>query len=138
LSVTAQMKILFDRLNGLIHCLALEGKYGVVVETSGGGEDEEVLDYMQRFVNTLGAQAVGGVGSPMAGERIFPDQDALFARARELGAELVHAIREGWHFAEQEAFIAGFSARMQGLVTAMQAYWPYERDYWQQKRMTQD
>ena len=39
-SVTAQMKTLFDRMNGLVHCLALEGKYGAVVETSGGGGDE--------------------------------------------------------------------------------------------------
>ena len=37
------MKALFDRCNGLIHCMALEGKYAAVVETSGGGDDQEVV-----------------------------------------------------------------------------------------------
>ncbi|HZV80793.1 MAG TPA: flavodoxin family protein, partial [Geobacteraceae bacterium] len=71
-SVTAQMKTLFDRLNGLVHCLALEGKYGAAVETSGGGGDEEVLAYMERFIGVLGARSVGGIGSPMAGVRSYP------------------------------------------------------------------
>ena len=134
-SVTAQLKILFDRLNGLIHCQSLAGKYGAVVETSGSGEDEEVLVYMQRFINSLGAQAVGGVGSPMAGIRTFPAEEALFARARSLGAELVGSIREKRHYPEQAAALATFSARMEGLVTAMQAYWPFERDCWQDKKL---
>jgi multimeric flavodoxin WrbA len=133
-SVTAQMKILFDRLNGLIHCQALQGKYGAVVETSGGGEDEEVLIYMQRFVNSLGAQTVGGIGSPMAGIRTFPDEGVLFVRARTLGADLVHAIRDKRYFPEQAAALATFGARMEGLVSMMQAHWPYERDVWQRKK----
>ena len=135
-SVTAQLKILFDRLNGLIHCQSLQGKYGAMVETSGGGEDEEVLDYMQRFVNSLGAQAVGGIGSPMAGIRTFPDEDALFSRARTLGAELVAAIRAKRHYPEQAAPLASFSARMEGLVTMMQEYWPFERKVWQEKKLS--
>lgn len=133
-SVTAQMKILFDRLNGLIHCLALEGKYGGCVETSGGGDDAEVLAYMQRFVNTLGALSAGGIGSPMAGIRTFPDEEALFARARALGSELCSCIRTQQPRPEQAAFIARFRLRMEGLIAAMQDYWPYERDYWQRKR----
>lgn len=133
-SVSAQLKILFDRLNGLIHCQSLAGKYGAVVETSGSGEDEEVLVYMQRFVNSLGAQAVGGIGSRMAGIRTFPDEVALLGRARSLGAELVSAIREKRHYPEQAAALATFSARMEGLVTMMQAYWPYEREVWERKR----
>lgn len=133
-SVSAQTKILFDRLNGVIHCQALAGKYGAVVETSGSGEDEEVLVYMQRFINSLGAQTVGGIGSPMAGIRTFPDEDALFSRARSLGAELVAAIHASRHYPEQAAALATFSARMEGLVTMMQEYWPFERRVWQEKR----
>ena len=133
-SVSAQLKILFDRLNGLIHCQSLAGKYGAVVETSGGGEDEEVLVYMQRFVNSLGAQAVGGVGSALAGIRTFPEEEILFSRARTLGAELVSSIRTKRHYPEQAAALASFSARMEGLVMMMQAYWPFERDVWQEKR----
>lgn len=135
-SVSAQMKICFDRLNGLIHCLALEGKYGAAVETSGGGEDAEVLAYMERFVNILGALSVGGIGSPMAGVRTFPEQDALFARARALGAELCRCIRTRQHFPGQEQHITAFRQRMAGLVDYM-PHWVYEHDYWQRKRQAQ-
>ena len=136
-SVTAQMKALFDRCNGLIHCMALEGKYAAVVETSGGGEDEEVLTYMERFVNTLGANSVGGIGSPMAGLRTFPDEDDLYARARALGQELCRSIGDKRAFPEQEGFRKGFKARMTGLVDYMKEYWVYEREYWAKKRRSE-
>jgi multimeric flavodoxin WrbA len=132
-SVTAQMKALFDRCNGLIHCMALEGRYAALVETSGGGEDEEVLTYMARFVNTLGAFSVGGIGSPLAGVRTFPDEGNLFARARGLGGELCRNIKERRVFPEQNEFHAGFRARMSGLIDVMQEYWVFERDFWAKK-----
>ncbi len=130
-SVTAQMKALFDRCSNIIHCVSLEGKYGAVVETSGGGEDEEVIRYMERFVGTVGAQSVGGIGSAMAGFRAFPDEAALFARARELGANLCRCIREKRHFPEQDAYRNAFKARMKGLVEYRQKEWTYEYEYWQ-------
>lgn len=132
-SVSAQMKALFDRCNGLIHCLALEGKYAAMVETSGGGEDEEVLSYMSRFVNTLGANSVGGVGSGIAGVRTFPDEVNLFANARKLGQDLCQSISDKRFYAEQEGFRAEFKLRMSGLVDMMQEYWPFEREYWAKK-----
>ncbi len=133
-SVTAQMKGLFDRCNGLIHCLALEGKYAALVETSGGGEDEEVLTYMSRFVNSLGASSVGSIGSPMAGIRTFLDEENLFAKARALGSELCHCISDKRSFPEQEVSRQGFAARMSGLVDYMQEYWPFEQEFWAKKR----
>jgi multimeric flavodoxin WrbA len=133
-SVTAQMKALFDRCNGLIHCLALEGKYAAVVETSGGGGDEEVLDYMARFGNTLGASSVGGIGSPVAGIRAFPDEVALYAKARTLGRKLCQSIRDKRFYPEQAEFHDGFRARMSGLVDFMQEQWTFEREVWKQKR----
>jgi len=129
-SVTAQMKALFDRCNGLVHCMALEGKYAAVVETSGGGGDEEVITYMKRFVNTLGANSVGGIGSPMAGIRTFPDETSLYDKARSLGHELCRCVAERRKFPEQEAFISDFKARMSGLIDLMKEYWPFEREYW--------
>jgi len=132
-SVSAQMKALFDRCNGLIHCMALEGKYVAVVETSGGGEDEEVLTYMSRFANSLGANSVGGVGSPMAGIRTFPDEANLYERAKHLGGELCSCISEKRKFPVQDDFISGFRSRMSGLVDFMQEYWVFERDYWEKK-----
>jgi multimeric flavodoxin WrbA len=133
-SVSAQMKALFDRCNGLIHCMALEGKYAAMVETSGGGEDEEVLTYMNRFVKTLGANSVGGIGSPAAGIREFPDEANLYAKAQELGQELCRCISEKRKFPEQDSFINEFSGRMSGLVDFMQEYWVFEREYWKKKK----
>lgn len=133
-SVTAQMKALFDRCNSLIHCMALDGKYAAMVETSGGGEDEEVLSYMSRFVNTLGANSVGGIGSPMAGVRTFPDEENLYAKARTLGQELCKSINDKRFYAEQDGFREEFKLRMSGLVDIMQEYWPFEREYWAKKR----
>jgi multimeric flavodoxin WrbA len=129
-NVTAQMKAFFDRCNGLVHCSALEGKYAVLVETSGGGGDEEVLDYMKRVVSALGAVTVGGIGSPGAGPRQFPDQDALFGKARKLGADLCASISEKRVFPEQEAERLAFKERMQHLVGFMGEYWVYEREFW--------
>ena len=130
-SVTAQMKALFDRCSSILHCVAMEGKYGAVVETSGSGEDDEVIRYMERFINTIGAQSVGGVGSGMAGIRIFPDEDVLFAKARELGRELCESIREKRHFPEQDSFREAFKARMKRLVEYRQKEWIFEYEYWQ-------
>ena len=133
-SVSAQMKALFDRCNGLIHCMALEGKYAAVVETSGGGEDNEVIDYMERVVNSFGANSVGGIGSPMAGIRTFPDEADLYGKARSLGRELCRCVAEGQTFPEQDEFISGMKARMSGLVDFMKDYWVFEREYWEKKR----
>lgn len=132
-SVSAQMKALFDRCNGLIHCMALEGKYAAIVETSGGGEDDEVLAYMSRFTNTLGANSVGGIGSAIAGVRTFPDEENLYTKARTLGQELCQSISDKRVYAGQDSFRAEFRLRMSGLVNMMQEYWPFERDYWAKK-----
>ncbi|MGB4598979.1 MAG: flavodoxin family protein [Trichlorobacter sp.] len=131
-SVSAQLKALFDRCCSLVHCLPLEGKYGAVVETSGGGEDEEVIRYMERFINSIGAQSVGAIGSNMAGSRSFPGEEALFAKARELGAELFRSFREKPHFPDQAGYRASFKTRMKRLVELYQHEWTYEYQYWQQ------
>lgn len=132
-SVTAQMKALFDRMNGLLHCMALEGKYAAAVETSGSGEDEEVLSYMGRFVNTLGAGYAGGIGSSMAGVRAFPDEAGLFGRARAMGRDLCLCVAEKRAFPDQDEFRRAFKARMFGLVDLMKEYWHFEADYWRKK-----
>jgi multimeric flavodoxin WrbA len=129
-SVTGQLKCLFDRSATLLHCVALEGKYGAVVETSGGGEDDEVIRYVAHYINTLGAQCVGGIGSPMAGFRTFPEEAALFAKAQELGKELCQSIQVKRHFPEQDAPRSNFKARMKRLIEFRQKEWIYEWEYW--------
>jgi len=49
------------------------------VETSGS-EDGDVLRYMMRVVNTVGAQSVGGIGSSLVEFSTFPQGEALFAK----------------------------------------------------------
>ncbi len=132
-SVSAQMKALFDRCNGLIHCMALEGKYAAMVETSGGGEDVEVLTYMSRFAKTLGATSVGGIGSAIAGIRTFPDEEILYENARALGQKLCQSISDKLVYPEQEGFRDEFKLRMAGLVDMMKEYWTFEREFWQKK-----
>jgi multimeric flavodoxin WrbA len=134
-SVTAQLKALFDRCNGLMHCAALEGKYAAAVETSGGGEDQNVLDYMGKFVNMTGAVTVGGVGSAVIGIRKFPEEENLFAKARELGQELCCSIRDKKTFPAQEPFRQGFKAHMAGLVEAMKEQWVFEHEFWTMKTL---
>ena len=129
-SVSAQLKAFFDRMNGLVHCTALEGKYAAVVETSGGGEDEEVLEYMERMVSALGALSVGGIGSPGAGPGEFPEEEELFEKARGLGRGLCDCIREKRAFPKQDAVRQAFRARMQQLTSYMGEYWPYEKEFW--------
>jgi multimeric flavodoxin WrbA len=130
-SVTAQMKALLDRCCSIIHCVSLEGKYGAVVETSGSGEDEAVIRYMERFINSVGAQSVGGIGSPMSGFRTFPNEMTLFAKAQELGKELCRCVQERQHFPEQDAFRNAFKSRMKRLVEYRKNEWTFENEYWQ-------
>lgn len=130
-SVTAQLKALFDRCSGLIHCLALEGKYGAVVATSGGADHDELLRYMVRFINSAGAQSVGAVSSIANGRRSFPKQSELFDRARELGRELCRCIREQDHFPDQAGYRGSFKARMKRLVESRKDDWGFEFRHWQ-------
>lgn len=132
-SISAQMKAFFDRSGCLLHCFSLEGKYGAVVETSGGGDDEDVIRYMVRFINSTGAQSAGEIGSPMAGVRSFPNQELLFAKARELGKELCRCIRGKEYFPEQAGYREAFKARMKRLVEYRKEEWPAEYLYWQEQ-----
>jgi multimeric flavodoxin WrbA len=132
-SVTAQLKAFFDRCACIIHCVALEGKYGAVVETSGGGEDADVIRYMEHVINILGAQSVGGIGSPATGYRSFPEEEPLFSKAQALGKQLCRSIQEKKHYPEQDAFLNAFKTRMQRLVEFQKDEWTYEHEFWQSK-----
>ena len=129
-SVTGQMKCFFDRCNGLAHRTVLEGKYAAAVVTSGSGDDRDVLSYIGRFANALGAQSVGSVASAGVGPGLFLDPEALFEKARVLGGELCASVREKRAYPEQDEYRLAFRARMEYLVSLMGEHWPYEREYW--------
>jgi len=131
-NVSAQMKSFMDRCSGIIHCLSFEGKYGLAVVTSGGGEDESIIEYMSRFLLVTGIRPVGGIHATMA---TFPDgkfSDELIAQARDLGSHLVQHWREGGTDPATEQALAAFRNRMRQLIIWRQHDWPYEYSYWQE------
>ena len=132
-SVTAQMKALFDRCCGPLHCQALKGKYAAAVVTSGGSGSEEVEAYMLRFLRAMGCWTVGSVS---AEAWQLADEGAKGQRlqaAAELGASLVEAIRSKTEFPEQVEERNAFAARMKALMIARKDEWTFEYDYWRSR-----
>jgi multimeric flavodoxin WrbA len=132
-SVSAQMKALFDRCCGLLHCQALRGKYAAAVETSGGTGGQEVQQYMLRFERMLGcwtAGSAGATGTDLAGPA---GRQRVLAAAAELGKALVEAIRQKRTFPEQVAEHTAFFERMKALVQYRKEAWPYEYQHWKSK-----
>jgi multimeric flavodoxin WrbA len=129
-SVSAQMKAVFDRCCGPLHCQAMQGKYGTAVVTSGGVESKIVEKYMIGFLRIMGCWTVGSVG---AEAQQMVDETAraqkLKAAAR-LGIRLVEAIRDKKTYAGQVAVQNSFYERMKMLVTIRKDDWAYEYKYW--------
>ena len=128
-SVTGQIKTMLDRMADAIHCQAFIGKYGCAVATAGGSRADEVVDYLNGVLRTLGATTVGGVGVVLGGDpegAMVPAEE----RASELGKRLAEAIAKKETDPEQEQFHAEMQIRMRALVTANKDRWHHEYDYW--------
>jgi multimeric flavodoxin WrbA len=129
-SVSAQMKAVFDRCCGPLHCQAMKGKYGAAVVTSGGAESNVVEKYMIGFLRIMGCWTVGSVGAEA--------QQIMDAQARELklkaaarvGTRLVEAIRDNRTYPSQTAAQQSFYERMKMLVSMRKEDWAYEYKYW--------
>jgi len=129
--VTAQMKAFMDRCSGSIHCLSFRGKYGASVVTSGGGGDEPMVEFMNRFLIMTGIRPVGAVHTSMAA---LPDGEftaEIRESAMRLGRELVQAWKEQRINPDQEMEMNLFRERMRQLIVWKQEEWPYEYSYWQ-------
>jgi multimeric flavodoxin WrbA len=114
-SVTGQMKMFIDRMADGIQCQSLSGKYGCSVSTSGDHAEMEVVDYLNHFLQMLGATPVGGVGVA-----IGRDKDRLAAAekdASELGKALADAIRTKRRFPEIETFHQRFHDKFRAVIT---------------------
>jgi multimeric flavodoxin WrbA len=135
-SVTAQMKALFDRCCGPLHCQAFSGKYAAAIVTSGGSGGDEVERYMLRFLRALGCRTVGSVGTE--GWRVANKgtRAEVFARAEELGRQLVQAIRTRPRLPEQDEERHAFFERMRTLIDLRKDEWPYEYEYWKAGKAT--
>lgn len=131
-NVSAQMKAFMDRCCGAIHCLALEGKYGLAVVTSGGGGDDPIIEYMSKFLLVTGVRPMGGIHVTMASLPNGEFTSDIHAQARELGAHLVKAWQSEELDPDTAKSIEEFRDRMRQLVTWRKDDWPYEYGYWQQ------
>ena len=130
-AVSAQMKVVLDRMADAIHCQRFLGKYGCSVSTAGGSFADEVVGYQNSILCILGATTVGGVGVVLG-----PDPSLLIPaekQAYELGIRLVTAIRNQEHYPDQDLFHAGMKERMQALVSHNKEIWSHEYQYWREK-----
>lgn len=133
-SVSAQMKAFMDRCCGVIHCMAFEGRYGASVVTSGGGDEEPIVQYMNHFMMTTGIRPVGSVWATMAAivGDTFPDR--INRQATALGKRLVRSWKEKVILPEVEDQISAFKERMRSLMIYRKKEWPYEYEYWKKHR----
>jgi len=132
--VSAQMKAFMDRCCQAIHCLAFEGKYGVSVVTSGGGDEAPIAQYMNHFMMITGIRPVGAVWAAMGGIETEAFPDDIRNQAFELGKTLVSSWKEKVISAENENTIRDFKERMRSLMLWRKAEWPYEYQYWMKHR----
>jgi len=133
-SVSAQMKAFMDRCCGVIHCMAFEGRYGASVVTSGGGDEETVVQYINHFMMTTGIRPVGLVWATMGAIVGDTFLDRINRQAMALGKRLVRSWKEKVIFPEVEDQISAFKERMRSLMIYRKKEWPYEYEYWKKHR----
>ena len=100
-SVSGQMKAFMDRHCDVVHCLRYEGKYSASITAGSHDYGESLIDFMNNFMVKCGATAIGGVGAPILGDP--PSLGPAQMKARDLGKELVVAIKEQRRVPKQEA-----------------------------------
>jgi multimeric flavodoxin WrbA len=133
-TVSAQMKAFMDRCGDLIHCMALEGKYGLSVVTSGGGDEPPIADFMNHFMITMGITPAGSVWATMG--NIYGDEfpDEIKQQAKALGEKLVDWWRNKTSAPEIDKAKSEFAARMKTLMQYRKEEWPHEYEYWKINR----
>jgi multimeric flavodoxin WrbA len=136
--VSAQLKAFIDRCCGVVHCIGFEGKYGASVVTAGGGDEEDIADYLNHFVAITGGIPVGSVWATMGqiqGQnfpRDFPEN--IKEKALALGENLVTAWQNKETSARYQAVTSQFAERMRSLIEWRKEEWPWEYEYWKEHR----
>ena len=125
--VTASMKALFDRSAHFIHCKRLLGKYVAGVVSSGSGQNQEVLDYIQYYAHTCGGQYSGGVS---AAAHALKDK---LEEAYRLGEKLAGDIKEKKVFPEQMEIIQAGKEHFKRIIQLRKDEWQEEYQYWANK-----
>jgi multimeric flavodoxin WrbA len=130
-NVTGQMKVFVDRLADGIHYQVLSGKYGCSVATTWSSGGDTVVLYLNHVLSYLGALAVPGMWVPLG-----DDELAIYhaePQARQLGRDLVEAIRTEKKFPEQERVIADNRAFFARIVSANREWRSEEYEEWVRK-----
>jgi multimeric flavodoxin WrbA len=125
--VTASMKALLDRSAHFIHCKRLLGKYLAGVVTSGGGQNNEVLDYIRFYGHTCGAQYSGGISSL---QKLTEDKKE---EAFLLGKKLASDIKEKKLYPQQEKVIEQGRQHFARIIKFRKDEWQEEYKYWVEK-----
>jgi len=125
--ITASMKALWDRAAHFIHCRRLLGKYVAGVVSSGSGQDKAVLDYIQYYANTCGAQYAGGVSSRR------PIDNKKIEESLNLGKKLISDIQEKRVFPDQIKVIEEFKEHFKSVIQMRRDDWVEEYQYWLNK-----
>jgi multimeric flavodoxin WrbA len=131
--ITAQLKTFIDRWRNLIHCFKLLGKYAASVTTTGAVGIEHVINFLNNFANAAGAQVVGGVGAVSPESKKYVDQDEVFTKAKNLGQQLVNAIKLKKQFPEQLEFHKKMKSILREVVKANKKDWEAEYNYWEER-----
>jgi multimeric flavodoxin WrbA len=125
--VTASMKALFDRSAHFIHCKRLLGKYVAGVVSSGSGQNQEVLDYIQYYAHTCAAQYSGGVSSGIQVSQ------KIIEEAYKLGDKLAKDMKEKILYPEQLEIIEKGKQYFREIIKSRRDEWQEEYQYWVNK-----
>jgi multimeric flavodoxin WrbA len=127
-SITAPLKAVFDRMADAIHCQMLNGKYGCSVCTAGGSRHDEVVEYMNHILTSLGAITVGGVGVAIGRDpsALIPAEEKAF----QLGKRLAQSIRGEHHYPDQERLLQERREYFCSLVKYRKDEWAHEYEWY--------
>jgi multimeric flavodoxin WrbA len=130
-NITAQLKTLFDRSPLIIHEQLFEGKYSFSLTTAGSGKVDFVLGIMDDFMVHCGGNSIGGAGCAMSqGPSAL---EAAIEKSREMGKDLVRAIKEKRTYPEQQAAHEAFRANFKNVILANKDHWTHNCAYWAEK-----
>jgi multimeric flavodoxin WrbA len=127
-NLPAQLKVVFDRSANFIHEQLLDGKYGCCIATSGSANFGFVLKGMEEFLRKSGGLKTGELAVAMAhGPAAMEDG---VSKAREMGRDLVTAIREKRAYSEQVAAHREWKELFARTVAFNKDHWKHNYDYW--------
>lgn len=132
--VSAQLKVFIDRCSSLIHCMALDGKYGASVVTSGGGDEGPIVQYLHDFLMLTGITPVDAMWATTGTTgkyKQFPE--TWCEQAFNLGRTLVKAWEEKRRFIMVEKVKEKHRERMRELINYYKEEWPYEYNVWKER-----